>query len=186
MCLTFGFFRYGLVLTKIYPSFPILHQSRFMADSSLAPVCLRYILWALAASSSDKYKGLQTEFYQKARRCAEMDELAGCGKSHTTLAHCQTWIFMAVYEFKQMHFSRACLSTGRAVRIAQMLRLHRLDRNDDTKQLGCLSRPPRDWTETEEHRRTFWMTFCIDRYTSIVAGWPMMINEHDVSRSMDV
>lgn len=162
----------------------MIHQSRFMADPGLAPTCLRYILWALAASSTDKYNGFQTDFYQKARKHAEMDETAGRGESHTTLAHCQAWIFMAIYEFKQMHFSRACLSTGRAIRLAQMLQLHKLDRNADTKPSGCLSRP-RDWTETEEHRRTFWMAFCIDRYTSIAAGWPMVVDEHDViSRSI--
>lgn len=56
--------------------------------------------------------------------------------------------------------------------------LHRLDRQaPDVKQ--CLS-PSDDWTESEERRRTFWMTLCQDRYASIGTGWPMVIDERDV------
>jgi hypothetical protein len=39
---------------------------------------------------------------------------------------------------------------------------------------------PRDWTEREERRRTFWMAFCEDRYASIGTGWPMCIDEKDI------
>lgn len=56
--------------------------------------------------------------------------------------------------------------------------LHRLDGAGlDVKQ--CLP-PPRDWTEREERRRTFWMAFCLDRFASIGTGWPMTIDEKDI------
>jgi hypothetical protein len=56
--------------------------------------------------------------------------------------------------------------------------LHRLDGSGlDVKQ--CFP-PPRDWTEREERRRTFWMAFCEDRYASIGTGWPMTIDEKDI------
>lgn len=56
--------------------------------------------------------------------------------------------------------------------------LHRLDGVGlDVKQ--CLP-PPRDWTEREERRRTFWMAFCEDRYASVGTGWPMTIEEKDI------
>jgi hypothetical protein len=56
--------------------------------------------------------------------------------------------------------------------------LHRLDGAGlDVKQ--CLP-PPRDWTEREERRRTFWFAFCEDRYASIGTGWPMTIDEKDI------
>ena len=58
------------------------------------------------------------------------------------------------------------------------MQLHRLDGTGlDVKQ--CIP-PPRDWTEREERRRTFWMAFCKDRYASIGTGWPMTIDERDV------
>lgn len=51
----------------------------------------------------------------------------------------------------------------------------------DVKQ--CLP-PPKDWTEREERRRTFWMAFCEDRYASIGTGWPMTIDEKDIKTNM--
>jgi hypothetical protein len=60
-----------------------------------------------------------------------------------------------------------------------MMGLNRLDGNGlDVKQSIL---PPKDWTEREERRRTFWMAFCTDRYASIGTGWPMVIDENDVS-----
>lgn len=172
-----------IYFTKIHPSLPIIHRPRYLAAMNLAPhmrppVCLRYIMWCLAASVTDKFDALQEHFYHRARKYAQMDEMKGHGESTITLGHCQTWILMGTYEFKQMYFPRAWLSAGRAVRLAQMMQLHRLDGQGlDVKQ--CLP-PPRDWTEREERRRTFWMAFCIDRYASIGTGWPMTIDERDI------
>jgi hypothetical protein len=154
----------------------MIHRSRFTANVHLAPRCLRYILWTLSASITDKYETLQDDFYQRARKYAQLDEMEGTGESTTTIAHCQTWILIATYEFKQMYFPRAWLSAGRAVRLAQMMQLHKLDGT----QGEPFAPPPEGWAELEEQRRTFWMAFCLDRYTSILAGWPMTIDEHDV------
>lgn len=60
-----------------------------------------------------------------------------------------------------------------------MMGMHRLDGVGlDVKQ--CLP-APKDWCEREERRRTFWVAFCIDRYASIGTGWPMTVEEKDVS-----
>jgi len=142
------------------------------------PVCLRYAIWTLAASNSVKYNHLANLFYRRARKYVEDAELKGHGENIVSVAHSQTWSLIATYEFKLMYFPRAWMSTGRAVRLAQMMGLHRLDGVAlDVKQ--CLP-PPRDWTEREERRRTFWVAFCIDRYASIGTGWPMTIEEKDV------
>lgn len=114
-----------------------------------------------------------------ARKYAEEQELKGHGEHIIAVSTSQTWIMIAEYEFKLMYFPRAWLSTGRAVRLVQMMGLHRLDGSGlDVKQ--CLQ-PPKDWIEREERRRTFWMAFCVDRYASIGTGWPMTIEEKDVS-----
>lgn len=96
-----------------------------------------------------------------------------------TVAHAQAWYIIGMYEFKMTMFPRAWMSTGRGVRLCLMMGLHRLDGAAlDVKQ--CIS-PPRDWTEREERRRTFWMCFAEDRYASIGTGWPFQIDERDVS-----
>lgn len=174
---------YQIYFSKIHPSLPMIHRPRFMAALDLAPqvrppICLRYIMWTLAASVVDKYEALAEHFYQRARKYAQLDEMRGHGESTITLAHCQTWVLTCTYEFRKMYFPRAWLSAGRAVRLSQMMQLHRLDGVGlDVKQ--CLL-PPKDWTEREERRRTFWMAFAIDRYASIGTGWPMTIDERDV------
>lgn len=161
----------------------MIHRPRYYAAMDLAPnmrppVCLRYIMWCLAASISPKYSFLQEHFYARARKYIEMDEMKGHGENIVSVAHCQCWLLIALYEFKQMFFPRAWISTGRAGRLASMMSLNRLDGVGlDVKQSIP---PPRDWTEKEERRRTFWMAFCEDRYASIGTGWPMTFDERDV------
>ncbi|KAL8328701.1 hypothetical protein RB597_004457 [Gaeumannomyces tritici] len=172
---------------KIHPSLPMIHRYRYLAAMNLAPnqrppVCLRYAMWTLACSVSDKYSDLKDLFYQRARKYIEADYVKGFGEQIIRVAHTQTHILLASYELKMMFFPRAWMSTGSAVRLAQMIGLHRLDGASlDVKQ--CLP-PPRDWTEKEERRRTFWMAFCEDRYASIGTGWPMAIDEKDIMTNL--
>ncbi|PHH59761.1 hypothetical protein CDD81_2599 [Ophiocordyceps australis] len=169
---------------KVHPSVPMIHRYRYLAAMNLAPgqrppVCLRYAMWTLACSITDKFLDLKDLFYQRARKYVEADYIKGYGEHMISVAHCQTHILLACYEMKMMYFPRAWINTGSAVRLAQMIGLHRLDGSGlDVKQ--CLP-PPKDWTEREERRRTFWMAFCEDRYASIGTGWPMTIDEHDIT-----
>jgi len=168
---------------KIHPSMPMIHKFRYLAAMNLAPsqrppVALRYAMWTLAASVVEKFMDLKEHFYQRARKYVESDYLKGHGEHMISIAHAQTHALLASYEFKMMYFPRAWMSTGSAIRLCQMMGLHRLDGAGlDVKQ--CLP-PPRDWTEREERRRTFWFAFCEDRYASIGTGWPMTIDEKDV------
>ncbi|KAF2717588.1 hypothetical protein K431DRAFT_315679 [Polychaeton citri CBS 116435] len=168
---------------KIHPSMAMIHRSRYHAAMNLSPhmrppVCLRYAMWANAAAVTDRYEALQEHFYERARRYIQQDEMKGHGEHMITVAHCQAWCLIATYEFKLMYFPRAWVSAGRACRFAQMMGMHRLDGVGlDVKQ--CLP-PPRDNIEKEERRRTFWMCFCVDRYSSIGTGWPMTIEEEDI------
>ncbi|EHA57984.1 C6 transcription factor Prf [Pyricularia oryzae 70-15] len=168
---------------KIHPSMPMIHKYRYLAAMNLAPsnrppVCLRYAIWTLACSVADKYDGLKDLFYQRSRKYIEADYMKGFGEHIICVAHTQTHTLLASYELKMMYFPRAWMSTGAAVRLSQMIGLHRLDGAGlDVKQ--CLP-PPRDWTEREERRRTFWMAFAQDRYASIGTGWPMTIDEKDI------
>ncbi|KAI5808892.1 fungal-specific transcription factor domain-containing protein [Peziza echinospora] len=177
----------ALFFDKVYPTVPMIHKGRYLMSLGLPPsmkppIALRYAIWTLAASVSDEYFSLQTHFYRMARKYAEDQELKGHGEHIISTSTSQTWTLIATYEFKLMYFPRAWLSTGRAVRLAQMMGLHRLDGVGlDVKQ--CLQ-PPKDWTEREERRRTFWLAFCVDRYASIGTGWPMTIEEKDIMTNL--
>ncbi|KAK4040536.1 fungal-specific transcription factor domain-containing protein [Parachaetomium inaequale] len=168
---------------KIHPSVPMIHKYRYLAAMNLAPaqrppVCLRYAMWTLACSVSDKFQTLKDLFYARSRKYLESDYIKGYGEHMISVAHAQTHVLLASYEFKWMYFPRAWMSSGSGVRLSQMIGLHRLDGTGlDVKQ--CLP-PPRDWTEREERRRTFWMAFCLDRFASIGTGWPMTVDEKDI------
>ncbi|TDZ21908.1 Citrinin biosynthesis transcriptional activator ctnR [Colletotrichum orbiculare MAFF 240422] len=172
---------------KCHPSVPMIHKYRYLAAMNLAPnqrppVALRYAIWTLACSITEKYTDLKDLFYQRARKYVEADYIKGYGEHMISVAHAQTHVLLASYEFKMMYFPRAWMSTGSAVRLCQMIGLHRLDGAGlDVKQ--CLP-PARDWTEKEERRRTFWMAFCEDRYASIGTGWPMTVDEKDIMTNL--
>jgi len=77
-------------------------------------------MWTLACSITDKYLDLKDLFYQRARKYIEADYIKGYGEHLISVAHAQTHILLASYEFKWMHFPRAWMSTGAAVRLCQM------------------------------------------------------------------
>ena len=130
--------------------------------------------------ASEKYFSLHEHFYRQARRYSEMDEMKGLGEVTISVAYCQCQILIAIYEFKKMYLVRSWLTIGKAVRIAMMLSLNRLDGDLTAKQVLP---PPKDFTEKEERRRTFWMVFFTDRHSSTCNGWTTAIDERDVGDS---
>jgi hypothetical protein len=86
-------------------------------------------------------------------------------------------VLLGHYEAQNLWFSRASTSTARAVRVAQLLNLHKVD---GKTPFGPTLPPPKDWLEREERRRTFWTIFCTDRYTSSTGGWPVLMNIRNV------
>lgn len=64
-----------------------------------------------------------------------------------------------------------------------MLGLHRLD--SPKQPTDPPLPPPGDFFEVEERRRTWWVIFCSDRFVSGITGWPALVNEKDVSRSLE-
>lgn len=188
---------------KLHYASPMLHRSRYTAAVHLPypvrpPMCLQYIVMALGAAATETYRQLATPFYRRARAYAESDEMTvSCartprnlklrlkikeqGEQFTTVAHAQCWILMANFEAQQTLFSRASTSLCRSLRIAQMLELHRIDQNDQSDQtLSSILAPPKEWSELEERRRTWWVIFCSDRFVSGTTGWPALINARDV------
>ncbi len=77
-------------------------------------------MWTLACSVTEKYSDLKDLFYQRARKYVESDYVKGFGEHLISVAHCQTHVLLATYEFKMIYFPRAWMSTGQAVRLAQM------------------------------------------------------------------
>jgi hypothetical protein len=111
---------------------------------------------------------------------ASANIVQGQGEAFISVYYAQAWALIANYEASKTLFSRAWMSVGRAVRLSQMLGLHRLD-GENVHEKKNIMTPPKDWIELEERRRTFWGAFYGDRWASSGTGWPMVIADDDVS-----
>jgi hypothetical protein len=138
-------------------------------------------MWALAATTTDLYSDRCDALYQASRRHLEEDELKNPGMDAINLAPAQTWTLIAIYELNHGYFHRAWMSTSRAVRLVQMMRLHRLDAVTQIMDptIRFVQAPP-DLTDAEERRRVFWLTYIMDRSSCISMGFPALIDERDV------
>ncbi|KAF8847788.1 hypothetical protein BDZ45DRAFT_698912 [Acephala macrosclerotiorum] len=169
---------------KFHKQVPMMHKYRYYISLSKSPqfrppVCLRYAMWAIAASLSDKYRCYEDLLYERARRYIHDAEMKGHGESFVSVYHAQTWGLISNFEAKKTYFSRSWMSTGRMVRLCQMLGLYRLDTDSpDFKQILPAAR---DWIELEERRRTFWASYYGDRWASSGTGWPMLVDENEAS-----
>ncbi|KAH6664927.1 fungal-specific transcription factor [Halenospora varia] len=176
-----------IYFNKYHATMPMLHKYRYLASLDRAPhqrppVCLRYAIWTMAASLSDKYSCYEDILYERSRRYLQEAEMKGFGEAFVDIYHAQTWGIIATYEAKKTYFSRSWMSTGRITRMCHMLGLHRLDGDgSDVKQILA---PPRDFIELEERRRCFWGAFYCDRWASSGTGWPMSIDEKEIMTNL--
>ena len=125
--------------------------------------------------------------YSKAREHLLRTEADTGTPAGTNIQALQASLLVAMYEFKRMHFSRAFINLGRAVRMALIMGLHRMDQPKGLP-VSVASRQPRghgegDLQDGEEKRRTFWSTFILDRCSNVGTDWPMMIDENEVRQT---
>ncbi|KAH6706351.1 fungal-specific transcription factor domain-containing protein [Leptodontidium sp. MPI-SDFR-AT-0119] len=170
---------------RIQECLPIIHQKRFydalkLDHGSRPPLSLQYAMWTLAASVTHKYKHLCDILYQRARSGAHASEELVHGESFVSLYSVQCWHLIATFEAQRMHVARAWISTGKCVRLCQLMGLQHMDEPKRTNT--PLS--PEECIKLEEKRRIFWASFMGDRWASAMSGWPMTINESEILTSM--
>ncbi|EJT72611.1 binuclear zinc transcription factor [Gaeumannomyces tritici R3-111a-1] len=168
---------------------PMLHQARYLqafhsAPHMRPPMCLQYALWAVAANGHPRYQSYCDVFYRRARQYLEADELRGVGEHFITVPHAQAWIFVATYEARSLMLARAAMSCARAVRLCNLMGLHRLDDPEYEMQMMPTILPAQSWLELEERRRTFWAAFCVNSHVSIYSGWPGIIDTTTISTDL--
>ncbi|KAL2270427.1 hypothetical protein VTJ83DRAFT_2611 [Remersonia thermophila] len=164
---------------------PIVHPGNYLRSFHAPPhmrppMALQYAIWAAASNGHPKYGAYHDALYSRARQYLEADEQKGQGEHFITLAHAQAWVLVATDEARCLMFTRAAMSSARAVRLSSMMGLSRLDSSlgddDDEPARAPMIAPARSWIELEERRRVFWGGFCIDNYANISAGWPTLID----------
>ncbi len=197
--------RHLLYFDRVHVFVPILRQSRFIsrskqAESTPSYVCLRYAAWTMAAALSSQFRGISCSLYYATLEKLKVfditpptpmsrtdlgkhDEPMPAVNEASYLDQAQAWILIAVYEFMQNTFQRAWASAGRAIRLVQFMRLNSLDAHDVTVAASARQEDASSSAIAylEEKRRTFWMAFCLDRYSCVLGDLPLTLSEHLVS-----
>ncbi|KAK4674775.1 hypothetical protein QC763_123570 [Podospora pseudopauciseta] len=149
----------------------MIHPSRYLESlrsdvpSRQPPSFLQLVIMATGASTDPSHASLAMSLYRRARKLAEQDEAKL--RAQSTL------------------FSRASLSLGKSIRIAQILNLHQLDRCPQPPSLfQSHLEPPSsrnlDWIEMEERRRTWWVINSADRLVFATSALPSIIDDRMV------
>ncbi|KAF4951809.1 hypothetical protein FGADI_7179 [Fusarium gaditjirri] len=167
-----------------YRMIPIIHPGKYLQSFygpllRRPPMCLRYAIWALAATGSTKFDEYHDVFYRRSRAYIEADMMKGHGDAFISVQHAQTWALIAFYEAKHLLFTRSTISVANSVRLCHMIGLDRLD--GDPFGMPPALGPPLTWAELEERRRIFWGVFAADAHCSISTGWPSLINSEDIA-----
>ncbi|KAJ4363938.1 hypothetical protein N0V83_009391 [Neocucurbitaria cava] len=179
-----------LFFDRAYAFAPILQAHRYRSwskqpDKSKQKICLQRAMWTLASSLSSQFQVTERQLYAETRQLLQALE-AEEPWHQISLEQAQAWTLLALYELTCEDYHRGMLSAGRAFRLVQMMRLYEVDvpqtpptqeMEQDQGQLGLQMRAQDDWVENEMRRRTFWLAYTIDRFTSIVDGMHLFFDE---------
>ncbi|KAJ8129627.1 hypothetical protein O1611_g4004 [Lasiodiplodia mahajangana] len=181
-----------LFFDRAYPFVPIVQKFRYLswsqqADKSKPKLCLQYAMRTLAASFSSQFQLIRNSLYKQARQLLDTLE-TDCQDNQAyayslSIEQVQAWILLAMYEWMSYAGNYQCgmVSAGRAFRLVQLMRLYDLDghKNPDPTTQGR-DQVHRDWVDVESMRRTFWLAFTIDRFTSAIDGLPLTFDERQI------
>ena len=173
---------------------PMINRDRFSLALNVSTTrpqlsALKYGVAMVGASVSEQYSDLEEKCYHLTRKYIEIAERQEDAANFVNLDALQACVLTIWYEFKGPGFARAWMNLGRAVRLAKMLGLHHMDRQNPVRVGSGLPvsgfQIPLPATEgpaeMEERRRTFWLLFIFEAYAWIRTGSAMTIHESEVS-----
>jgi hypothetical protein len=189
------FNRDQLFFDRAYVFAPILQAHRYRSwskqpNKSKQKACLQHAMWTLASSLSSQFQVAGRQLYGETRQM--LQGLEPEESSHSiSIEQAQAWTLLAIYELTREDFHRGMMSAGRAFRLIQMMRLYEVDvpqsppttqtQEQDQWQLGLPGQIQEDWIDIETKRRTFWLAYTLDRFTSLVDGLHLFFDERMVS-----
>ncbi|TGJ85570.1 hypothetical protein E0Z10_g3192 [Xylaria hypoxylon] len=177
-----------LYFDRVHTFAPILQKSRYLSWSkqpgkTKQKLCLQYTMWILAASFSSQFQVLRSNLYNEARHLLDTldtDTEINQGYNHSIhIEQVQAWVLMAMYELTSdaSNYQRGLVDVGRAFRLIQVMKLHEID---GYSQVSSSPHDDHDWVDKESIRRTFWLAYTMDRFTSAIDGVPLTLNEQQI------
>lgn len=153
----------------------MLEEDTFLSKVDHQPLgyellSLKYIVLAHGASASPTYCHLQNKLYETSRAYFEMAENCNPLLAIVSLQSCA---LLATFELQQLLFIRGWDRINRAMWMAEMFDLHKMDAQYESprqQQSGLYIVPTTNPQELEERRRTFWSVFILCCFKCISVG----------------
>ncbi|KEY70389.1 hypothetical protein S7711_09364 [Stachybotrys chartarum IBT 7711] len=166
-----------LYFDRVHQFCPMMQKFRYLSWSkqlgrSRQQICLQYTMWILAASLSSQFQLIRDQLYKEVRQLLDALDMDTAESGKRSLEQVQAWALLSIYEFISDDYQRGLVSAGRAFRLTQLLKLHEVDGGNVTTS---------DWINTESMRRTFWVVYTIDCFTSINERLPLTFHEHMIA-----
>ncbi|KAB8345946.1 hypothetical protein FH972_022998 [Carpinus fangiana] len=164
-----------LIRADLYESFSLF--------ATLFEACLQHAMWTVAASVSAHPSELRKRLYRETQSSLDLFGTTCDLDQPFPIKIAQAWLLLAIYDFTRVHYRSGWMSTGRAYRIIQLMKLHEFDTVDNALE-GLET--PLEWTEREEKRRTFWTAYVFDAFANLHQGLPLTFQEHKVTTRLPV
>ncbi|KAH2183659.1 hypothetical protein KXW61_002151 [Aspergillus fumigatus] len=177
-----------LYFDRAYVFAPIVQAHRYRSwskqtNKSKEKTCLQRAMWTLASSLSSQFQVAGRQFYAETRQLLHALESEEPGHQ-ISIEQAQAWTLLAIYELTCEDYHRGMMTAGRAFRPIQIMRLYELDippppPSPPPKQapLSPQGQVQEDWIDLETKRRTFWLAYTLDRFTSMVDGLHLFFDE---------
>lgn len=180
-----------LYFDRVHVFAPILQKFRYLSwarepGKAKQRTCLQYAMWTLAASLSSQFHLLRVDLYAEARQRLDALEMDNHDTQTVCIEQAQAWTLLAIFELTSntCDYKRGMVSAGRAFRLVQLMRLNEIDGPGHTSTAWPSQlRGQSDWIDIESMRRTFWVVYTIDRFTSVLDNLPLTFNEQQVRKS---
>ncbi|KAI0154649.1 fungal-specific transcription factor domain-containing protein [Xylariaceae sp. FL1272] len=181
-----------LFFDRVYQFAPIIHKFRYIswsqdANKSKQRVSLQYAMRTLSAAFSSQFQAIRDDLYTQARQTLDILDMETQNDRSScypfSIEQIQAWILLAIYEWMTNPGNYQCgmVSAGRALRLAQMMRLYNIDEDSTTVvKLPTFYEDQKDWVDLESRRRTFWLAYTIDRFTNTIDGLCPIFDERQI------
>jgi hypothetical protein len=173
----------------IYFSFPFLNKDRFLAESAGGDNAIKALIYSVAltgCAQSPAYRSKKAKCYELARDYAERSERGGQMDDLNLL---QALLFIGRVEAMNGELERSWLTLGRAAMLSRLLKLHQIDRSEETEVVHAamyqsapgLNLPAStEPVALEEWRRTFWALYILQSYLRTRTGWQCILGDEEV------
>ncbi|KAF4467094.1 Transcription factor, partial [Fusarium albosuccineum] len=121
------------------------------------------------------------EIYAITRKHLNTCEMDDIGESFANLNVLQALLFLLRYEIMASQLTRAWMTLGRAIRLASVLNLQKLDSSvpahENVPGLHVVLPLTADPVLLEERRRAFWCLFILETYVKTRSGMPCQLGQ---------